>query len=54
MPRASAREQLVDAALAVFYREGFHATGIERVLAEAFYQSVEFTYRLMKALTGTR
>ena len=26
----------------------------ERVLAEAFYQGVEFTYRLMKALTGTR
>jgi hypothetical protein len=26
----------------------------ERVLAEAFYQGVEFTYRLMKALSGTR
>ena len=26
----------------------------ERVLAEAFYQGVEFTYRLMKALTGPR
>jgi acetylornithine deacetylase/succinyl-diaminopimelate desuccinylase-like protein len=26
----------------------------ERVLAEAFDQGVEFTYRLMKALTGTR
>jgi len=25
----------------------------ERVLAEAFYQGVEFTYRLMKALSGT-
>jgi acetylornithine deacetylase/succinyl-diaminopimelate desuccinylase-like protein len=25
----------------------------ERVLAEAFYQGVEFNYRLMKALTGT-
>jgi acetylornithine deacetylase/succinyl-diaminopimelate desuccinylase-like protein len=26
----------------------------ERVLAEAFYQGVEFTYRLMKGLSGTR
>jgi acetylornithine deacetylase/succinyl-diaminopimelate desuccinylase-like protein len=26
----------------------------ERVLAEAFDQGVDFTYRLMKALTGTR
>jgi acetylornithine deacetylase/succinyl-diaminopimelate desuccinylase-like protein len=26
----------------------------ERVLAEAFYQGVEFTYRLMKALSGAR
>jgi acetylornithine deacetylase/succinyl-diaminopimelate desuccinylase-like protein len=26
----------------------------ERVLAEAFDQGVEFTYRMMKALTGAR
>lgn len=35
MPRPPVKEQLVDAALGVFYREGFHASGIERVLAEA-------------------
>lgn len=35
MPRPSVREQLIDAALEVFYREGFHASGIERVLAQA-------------------
>jgi AcrR family transcriptional regulator len=35
MPRASVRGQLIDAALDVFYREGFHAAGIERVLAVA-------------------
>ena len=31
----SRRDDLVDAALALFRREGFHATGIDRVLAEA-------------------
>jgi len=29
------REQLVDTATRLFYREGFHATGIDRVLSEA-------------------
>ena len=35
MSRLSAREGLVDAALEVFYAEGFHASGIERVLEAA-------------------
>ena len=29
------REQLVDTAMRLFYKHGFHATGIDRVLAEA-------------------
>lgn len=29
------RDQLLEAALALFNREGFHATGIDRILAEA-------------------
>ena len=33
--RASRRDHLVDRAADLFYREGFHATGIDRVLAEA-------------------
>ena len=32
---SSKREQLVDTALELFYRRGFNATGIDRVLAEA-------------------
>ncbi len=32
---ASRREQLIDTALDLFYREGFHATGVDRILAEA-------------------
>jgi AcrR family transcriptional regulator len=32
---ASARDRLVDAALDLFQREGFHATGIDRILARA-------------------
>lgn len=31
----SRREQLVETALKLFYQEGFHATGIDRILAEA-------------------
>lgn len=31
----SRRDHLVDTALALFYRDGFHATGIDRILAEA-------------------
>jgi len=31
----SARDRLVDAALDLFQREGFHATGIDRILARA-------------------
>ncbi len=31
----SRREHLVDTALKLFYQEGFHATGIDRILAEA-------------------
>lgn len=31
----SKREQLLDTALRLFYREGYHATGIERILAES-------------------
>ena len=29
------RDTLVDTALNLFYREGFHAVGIDRILAEA-------------------
>ncbi|MFG0275875.1 MAG: TetR/AcrR family transcriptional regulator [Phycisphaerales bacterium] len=32
---ASARDRLVDAALDLFQREGFHATGIDRILSKA-------------------
>jgi AcrR family transcriptional regulator len=32
---ASARERLLDTALTLFERDGFHATGIDRVLAES-------------------
>lgn len=31
----SRRDQLVDTALELFYREGFHATGVDRIVAEA-------------------
>ena len=34
-PRASKRDHLVDTALTLFKRHGFHATGIDRVIAEA-------------------
>ena len=33
--RPSRRDHLIDSALEVFYRDGFHATGIDKVLAEA-------------------
>lgn len=32
---SSKREQLLDTALELFYREGYHATGIDRILAES-------------------
>ncbi|MFQ5984519.1 MAG: TetR/AcrR family transcriptional regulator [Alphaproteobacteria bacterium] len=32
---ANRRDHLVDTALKLFYREGFHATGIEKILAES-------------------
>ena len=32
---ASAKDKLLETALALFYRDGFHATGIDRILAEA-------------------
>jgi AcrR family transcriptional regulator len=35
MATASKRDQLIDAALRLFYREGFNATGIDKILAEA-------------------
>jgi AcrR family transcriptional regulator len=35
MAASPRREELVDRALELFYRHGFHATGIDRVLAEA-------------------
>ncbi len=35
MPQSVKREQLVDTALRLFYRDGFHATGIDKILAEA-------------------
>ena len=34
-PRSSKREQLVETAWRLFYRDGYHATGIDRILAEA-------------------
>ena len=33
--RVSRRDELVETALDLFYRNGFHATGIDRILAEA-------------------
>ena len=35
MPNVSPRERLIEAGLKLFYREGFHATGIDAVIAEA-------------------
>ncbi len=32
---ATRRDQLIDTALALFAREGYHATGIDRILSEA-------------------
>lgn len=34
-PRSSKRDQLVETAWRLFYRDGYHATGIDRILAEA-------------------
>ncbi|NKB23025.1 MAG: TetR family transcriptional regulator [Kiritimatiellae bacterium] len=35
MPALSKREQIVTEALKLFYRNGFHATGIDRIISEA-------------------
>ena len=35
MPAVSRRDHLVNTAQNLFYREGFHATGIDRILSEA-------------------
>ena len=35
MAESVRRGQLIETALRLFYRHGFHATGIDRVLAEA-------------------
>ena len=35
MMAVSKRDQLVDAALELFYRNGFNATGIDKIIAEA-------------------
>jgi AcrR family transcriptional regulator len=35
MPAISKREQIVSEALKLFYRDGFNATGIERIITEA-------------------
>ena len=35
MPARSKREQIVTAALKLFYRDGFHATGVDRISSEA-------------------
>jgi AcrR family transcriptional regulator len=35
LPRASARERLLDAATELFYREGVHSVGIDRVIEHA-------------------
>lgn len=34
MPARSRKDALVDKALQLFYRDGFHATGIDRIIAE--------------------
>mgnify|MGYP003627230304 CR=1 FL=1 len=35
MPAPSKREQILDHALRLFYSNGFHATGVDRIIAEA-------------------
>ena len=35
VPKASKRDQLIETAADLFYRGGFNATGIDRILAEA-------------------
>tara|TARA_R110002073_G_scaffold222152_1_gene382352 strand:- start:309 stop:881 length:573 start_codon:yes stop_codon:yes gene_type:complete len=35
MPSPSKRDQIVDAALRLFYRHGFNATGVDKIIAEA-------------------
>ena len=35
MPPPSKRDLIVDVALKLFYRNGFHATGVDRIIAEA-------------------
>ena len=35
MAQASKREQVIDVALKLFYKEGFHATGVEKIREEA-------------------
>jgi len=48
MPRPSAKNHLIETAMRVFYQEGFHATGIERVL-EAANLSKMTLYRHFKS-----
>ena len=48
MPRPSAKNHLIETAMRVFYQEGFHATGIERIL-EAAYLSKMTLYRHFKS-----
>ena len=48
MPRPSAKNHLTETAMRVFYQEGFHATGIERIL-EAAYLSKMTLYRHFKS-----
>jgi AcrR family transcriptional regulator len=35
MPQPSKREQIVDVALSLFYRNGFNATGVDQIATEA-------------------
>ena len=35
MPSPSKRDQIVDAALKLFYRDGFHATGVDKIIKQA-------------------
>ena len=35
MPSPSKRDLIVDEALKLFYRHGFHATGVDRIIAQA-------------------
>ena len=57
---SSKRDQLIDTALTLFYRDGFHATGIDRILAESgvakmtLYKHFKSKDELIEAALQTR